>query len=49
MTTEAMPTLLAKIDEVRMHCASCVTELRCASAGPSSYERDELTVFLSAQ
>ena len=28
MTTEAMPTLLAKIDEVKLHCASCVTELR---------------------
>ena len=28
MTTEAMPTLLAKIDEVKLHCSSCVTELR---------------------
>lgn len=28
MTTEAMPSLLAKIDEVKLHCASCVTELR---------------------
>ena len=46
MTTEAMPTLLAKIDEVRMHCASCVTELRCVSAGPVISKREELTVPL---
>lgn len=28
MTTDAMPTLLAKIAEVKMHCLHCVTELR---------------------
>jgi hypothetical protein len=28
MTSEAMPTLLAKILEVKQHCATCVTELR---------------------
>lgn len=28
MTSEAMPTLLEKIKEVKQHCATCVTELR---------------------
>lgn len=28
MTSEAMPILLAKIKEVKEHCATCVTELR---------------------
>lgn len=28
MTSEAMPALIAKITEVKQHCATCVTELR---------------------
>jgi hypothetical protein len=28
LTSEAMPALLAKVTEVKMHCSTCVTELR---------------------